>query len=218
VASSGLPVTYRSDNPSVAAPSGSSLVIVGAGSATITASQEGNAHYRAAPPISRMVTVSKAGQTIAFDPLPVKTAGDAPFPLHAVAASGLPVGYASSNPRVASIAGNTVTIRGPGTTNITASQPGNSNYAAAEVTQALVVTEKKVRILKNPVDGVLQVRGMEGKVARSYVQDLNGKSTGVAGEIVDGLYRINVAHLHPGLYLLTVQTDQGVYQVKFLKQ
>lgn len=57
----------------------------------------------------------------------------------AAATSGLPVSYASSNPAVAT-GGSSITIAGPGTTTITASQPGNGDFGAApDVTQILTV-------------------------------------------------------------------------------
>ena len=75
--------------------------------------------------------VNKANQTITFAALPSKAAGDAPFALTATASSGLAVGYASSNPAVATVAGSTVTIVGVGATTLTASQAGNANFNAA---------------------------------------------------------------------------------------
>ena len=87
----------------------------------------------------------KASQTITFGALPAKTFGDAPFALSAFAGSGLPVSYTSGNTNVATISGSTVTIVGVGTTVITASQAGNSNFlAAADVSQSLIVNSSPV--------------------------------------------------------------------------
>ena len=58
--------------------------------------------------------------TITFNTLAPKTTTDAPFALTATASSGLAVIYSSSNPNVAIISGNTVTITGAGSTTITA--------------------------------------------------------------------------------------------------
>ncbi|MEO6548448.1 MAG: YDG domain-containing protein [Ferruginibacter sp.] len=58
-ASSGLPVSYTSSNPSVVIVSNNKLVIVGQGTSTITASQVGNADYNAAPDISQILLVNK---------------------------------------------------------------------------------------------------------------------------------------------------------------
>src|SRR5208337_215697 len=69
--------------------------------------------------------------------------------------SGLAVTYTSSNPAVATVAGNTITIVGAGTTNITASQAGNANYSAApNVVQALTVTKENQTITFNALAAV----------------------------------------------------------------
>ena len=86
------------------------------------------------------VTVNPADQTITFGTLAAKTYGDAPFDLIASASSGLTVGYVSSDPTVASVAGNTVTILKAGTTTLTASQAGDGNHnPATPVGQTLTV-------------------------------------------------------------------------------
>ncbi len=138
---SGSAVTYTSSNPSVATILGSTVTIVGAGSATITASQLGNANYNDATSVQQILTVGKASQSISFAALANKTYGDADFNLIATGgASGSVVTYTSSNLSVATILGNTVTIVGAGSTTITASQLGNANYDdAANVQQTLTV-------------------------------------------------------------------------------
>ncbi|MBD0256708.1 MAG: hypothetical protein ICV83_13400, partial [Cytophagales bacterium] len=84
--------------------------------------------------------VTKAPQDITFGPLENKTYGQEPFVLSASVVSGLPIVYTSSNPALATVSGNTVILKGVGTTVITASQPGNENYlAAAPVQQSLTV-------------------------------------------------------------------------------
>ena len=86
--------------------------------------------------------ITNATQTITFDPLDAKVYGDAPFNLTGTSSSGLPVSYISSNRGVATVSGNTVTIVGAGTTNITASQAGNANYnTATQVSQLLTVNK-----------------------------------------------------------------------------
>ena len=82
-----------------------------------------------------VVTVSKANemdQTIAFDNLPDKTYGDAPFALTATASSSLPITYSSSDEMVAEISGNIVSVIATGTTTITANQAGNAEFNPAE--------------------------------------------------------------------------------------
>lgn len=64
-ASSGLTVSYSSSNTNVARISGSTLTIVGAGTAVITASQLGNGTYAAATPVSQTQTVNQAELSVA---------------------------------------------------------------------------------------------------------------------------------------------------------
>jgi sugar lactone lactonase YvrE len=84
----------------------------------------------------------KTNQTIDnFTSLPVKMFGDANFNLTATSSSGLPVTYQSTNPSVATIVGNIVTITGAGITTITATQVGNDSFF--EVSKSLIFTVNK---------------------------------------------------------------------------
>ena len=140
-ANSSLDVTYTSSNTAVATVSGNVLTVVGGGTCNITIKQAGNVNYNAAPDVVVPFTVTKISQSITFNTLANKTVADGSFVLTATASSGLAVSYTSSNPSVATIVGNTVTIVGIGTANITASQAGNGTYkAATNQAQALQVT------------------------------------------------------------------------------
>ncbi len=139
-ATSGLATSYASSDTTVATVSGDRVTIVGAGTATITASQVGNGNYYAAADAEQELVVGKADQTITFQALAAKKYGDAPFTLAATATSGLATSYVSSDTTVATVSGNQVTIVGVGSATITASQAGNGNYnAAADASQGLVV-------------------------------------------------------------------------------
>jgi len=88
-------------------------------------------------------------QTITFANL-VKTYGDPDFDGGAVASSGLPVTYSSSDTSVVVIDSSRIHITGAGTALITASQPGNSTYAAATpVTDTLIVSKAPLTITAN---------------------------------------------------------------------
>lgn len=90
-------------------------------------------------------SVGSANQ-ITFGALPVKNFGDAPFNLSATATGGS-VSYVSSNTNVATVEGNSVTIRGAGTTTITARCTGNSTYGPAEpISQLLRVNKARATI------------------------------------------------------------------------
>jgi hypothetical protein len=96
--------------------------------------------------------ITKQDQTISFETLPTKYFGDAAFDLLGTASSGLPVTYKSSNINVATISENKVTIVGAGSTDITASQPGNDDYnPASSVIQTLTVKKADQIITFNPL-------------------------------------------------------------------
>ena len=136
----GLTISYTSTNTAVATVSGNTVTILKPGTTDIIASQAGDATHYAATEVSQTLTVKKAAQAITFGSLASKTYGDAPFELNNVTNKNLAITYTSSDASVASISGNMVTIRKPGTVTITASQPGNAYYlAAASVSQTLTI-------------------------------------------------------------------------------
>lgn len=152
---SGLPITYTSNPPGIAVVEGSQLYILGLGTTTITASQQGNDKYAAAPPTSIVVTVEPlqapvSGNIISWPDLLTRKATDAPFNLVASASSGLPVSYTSSNNAVAVISGNQVTIKGVGSTIITARQDGNDRIPAATPIQKILTIEKDYQYIYMP--------------------------------------------------------------------
>ena len=139
-ASSGLAVTYTSSNTAVATIVNGQIHIIGGGTCTITASQNGNTSFASATSVGQTLTVNKLSQTITFGALSSKVTSDADFSPGATASSGLTVTYASSNTAVATIVSNQIHIIGSGTTTITASQVGNSTYnAATDVSQSFTV-------------------------------------------------------------------------------
>lgn len=97
-----------------------------------------------------MQLIIKKEQTITFNALQQKEVGDADFGAGAVASSGLPVSYTSSDTSVATIVNGLIQIAGRGTTVITASQSGDSVYkAATAVTQTFVVYQLPTVITQN---------------------------------------------------------------------
>lgn len=148
--SSGLALTYTSNNSSVATIVGGKIRITGMGSVTITASQLGNANYSAATSVNRTFTVAGLSQTITFNTIPNKVIGDPDFDIVATVSSGLPLNYVSSNPAVATVVGAKIRVLTAGNTIITVSQAGNAVYApAANVSQNLTVNKLQQTISFN---------------------------------------------------------------------
>ena len=155
-ASSGLMVSYSSDNPAVATISGATVHITGAGTAVITASQAGNNLYYSAIDITVTLVVNKKDQTITFGELIPGTYGAPDFNVPATASSSLNVTITSGNTNVAIIAGGLVHIVNAGTALITASQSGDQNFnPAPDVTQTLTINKAGQAITFPPVATVV---------------------------------------------------------------
>lgn len=127
--------------------------------------------------------IAKANQTITFEELADLTYGAADFNLAATSSSGLPLTYTSSNTAVATVLGTTVTVIGMGTTDITASQAGNTYYfAAADAVQSLMVTAKELTVTGLTANDKLQ----DGTTAAtlSGTASLNGIVAGDETDVV----------------------------------
>jgi hypothetical protein len=126
-----LELTYTGTAASLSAP-------VTAGSYVVTASVVDNIYYGTT---SGVVTISKAAQTITFASIPSKFVGSAAFVVAPTSTANLTVALSSSNTAVATVSGFSISPIGAGTTTISATQAGDTNYlAAATVTQVLTAT------------------------------------------------------------------------------
>jgi trimeric autotransporter adhesin len=114
----------------------------------ITVSGATAANYTITHTNGTLTIVAKTNQTITF-PAPVtKTYGNAPFATGATSTnSTIPITYTSSNPGVATVSGNTITITGAGTTDITAMQAGNDGFfPATNVVRTLTVNKVNLTV------------------------------------------------------------------------
>ncbi|MBI1767754.1 MAG: lamin tail domain-containing protein [Bacteroidetes bacterium] len=100
------------------------------------------------PVSARFLLSNKADQAITFNTLASKTFGDVAITLEGTSSSGLTVTYSSSDPSVATVDGNSLTIVGAGPVTITASQAGNSDFnAAVDVPQPLIISKADQSII-----------------------------------------------------------------------
>jgi hypothetical protein len=126
-----LELIYTGTAASLSAP-------VTAGSYVVTASVVDNFYYGTT---SGVVTISKATQTITFASIPSKFVGSGAFVVAPTSTANLTVALSSSNTAVATVSGFSISPIGAGTTTISATQAGDTNYlAAATVTQLLTAT------------------------------------------------------------------------------
>ena len=157
-ASSKLPVSFSSSTQQVCTVSGTTTSgftasTVTTGTCTITATQDGDEIWAAAPLVTQSFTVAKKGQKITFN-RPPDSPARTQVPLHATAdPSGQPVSFSSSTQQVCTVSGTTTsgftasTVT-TGTCTITAAQGGDDTWApAANVTQSFTVTKAEQKII-----------------------------------------------------------------------
>lgn len=140
--------SYKSSNPAVAVINGTTLTIVGIGTATITATQSSYKKYSIVSTTSNFAVTEFEPPTLSAFTIPTKTTGDVPFQLTAPTSNSTGAfTYSSSNTAVATISGSTVTIVGLGTTIITATQAASNPFDTASISSQLKV-EKKPALLE----------------------------------------------------------------------
>ncbi|WP_132051187.1 MBG domain-containing protein [Pseudocnuella soli] len=140
--------TYSSSNTAVATVNGTTVTIIGAGTATITATQASDNNYLQGS-VATTLTVAKATPAITGFQNLDKTYGDAVFNLQQPQSASTGVfTYTSSNKAVVTVSGNTITIVGAGTATITATQAADANYNSASV-NATITVAKAAPVLAN---------------------------------------------------------------------
>jgi hypothetical protein len=142
---SGNPVTFTAapgSACSTSGPNGATVTFYAAGVCTISAYQLGNGNYAPADQVTRTFQVNQAPQTISFAGPSGALVGDKPLTLSASGGgSGNPVTFAASPAATCTTTtAGVLTITGPGTCSVTASQAGSPNYlSAAPVTRTFAV-------------------------------------------------------------------------------
>ncbi len=148
-ASSGLDVGYAVSGP--ATLENGVLTCTGAGTVTVTASQNGNDFYEAATPVERSFAVSLVPQTIDFATIG-NQAATATVALSATASSGLEVSFAVTG-GPAEVNGSTLTFTGAGEVTVTATQAGNTMYAPASASHTFTVVKASQTITFDAIAG-----------------------------------------------------------------
>ena len=226
-ATSGLPVTYTSNDENIATVSGNVLTLHAPGYAIITALQPGNASWNAAAPVSKILTVTSTApelqeQSILWNQELTFPLSDNPVVLAAAATSGLPVQFTCSDESVATINGSILTMHSVGLAIITASQPGNDQYMAAQpVMKILQVTEPvgiadhalaTANIWPNPTNGVVNVQCTTDNAQHAFSKwqlfDVFGKCLS-NGELHGDNVRIDLSDYPAGIYFLDLRSADG---------
>jgi len=154
---------------------------------------------------STIFVKAQTAQTITFTDIPVEGYGDTSYTLNATASSGLAVNYVSSNTTVATISGNTVTIKATGYSVITAYQAGNGTYVAATpVPQLLVVCPKACLIITADNKSI-----NAGTLTPSFTYTMTGFKKNETSSVVTGtpVFQSPGTSLSTGTYSIVI--NQG---------
>ena len=195
-ATSGLPVSFASDNASVATVSGNTVHIAGAGTAVITASQSGDATHSAAPPVTQTLTVNKAVLTCTADN---KTKDYlAAIPALTYQITGFVNGENQSVIDNLPVAGTTCLVNSPaGVYPITITGGNDNNYSfvfvagtltVLKINQTITITDYPQKLLYHDTYtlGATSTSGLTVLFESSDVSILS-----VAGNVVTGLAKGN---------------------------
>jgi hypothetical protein len=176
---------------------------LGVGTHAITASYAGAPGYN--PVTSGAITqiVNQASQTITFGTLSGVTYGTGPIALGATASSGLPVSYTVTGP--ATVSGATLTVTGSGTVTVTASQAGNSNYAAATSVQRTFTVAKAV--LTVAANNATRIYGASNP---TFTYTIAGYVNGDSSSVVSGTATMTTT--------ATTSSSAGTYPITFATQ
>lgn len=169
-----LPVTYTSSTPSVATvdPSTGKLTILTEGTTTITATFTGNSEYYGGNATYKLTVIAKGEEPVfAFDREALLITKGKGFIAPTLNASeGLTTTYSSNNNGVVSVNSTTgvLTVNGYGVAIITATTPGNLQYAGATAKYYVMVL-KSAEAVRSDVNGDGTVTAQDASLILQYI-------------------------------------------------
>jgi hypothetical protein len=211
---SGLEVSYSSDNNNVSISDGLAT-LVGPGRTTITASQSGNLEYFPAVPVSQTFCVNPAQPVIS-----VTGQGLEEVTLTSSSATGNQ--WFLDGELIADATGSSIVVSTLGTYTVQVTIDDCVSQLSEEVTLIVSSTRfqqiKELTAFPNPVENYLKVRGLSGPIGNSEMIDMSGRSTTIVFEELDNGYQADVSRLSPGIYLLRLQQGNKNYSLKIIKK
>lgn len=206
-------VSFRSTSDKLSI-TGNQVTILKPGSVTIIATQPGDEIYSAAVPIAQTFCINPASPTI------TKSLVE---PGAVILTSNSAIGnqWFLNDVEISGATNNSFAVMETGLYKLRVIV---DNCASAfSDTETIVVTgdialhSSCITIYPSPVADYLELHGTNNEVGNAQVFDMAGRLKILEFENMTSVYRVNVHHLSPGLYLLRFQDGQLVRQVKFIK-
>ena len=132
-------ITFSVLDTSIANSLGSSLTIVGVGQTSVSVNIEETENYFSISGSTTM-TVNKKTPTIIFDDI-TKQLDDPDFDINPTSDSSGLMSFSIADPTIATISGNTISIIGAGTTEVTVNQSETSFFNSGSITMTLIVNK-----------------------------------------------------------------------------
>ena len=122
-------------------------------------------------------TTSKYDQTLSWPQTLTECIATDELSFNAYASSGLEVEYQTSDPAIAEVEGNVLRIHSSGTVTITATQPGNYKYNAANSEQKTLVIHKADPAISLSVDDITYGQRLSEAVLHELIGTVPGTLT-----------------------------------------
>lgn len=204
-ASSGLSISFTSDNPAVATIIGGNIRIVGAGSALITASQPGDGNFNPATPVINTITVGKAAITFTADNKSKEYLAEIPVLTYTVSAfvNGETISVLDILPVIQTTAVQNSPI---GDYPITISGGSDNNYSYTFIPGILTITKNQQVITFTDFPAKLLVGDTYTLVATStsdlpvQFESMDVSLATVSGDQLTGVFKgmVQIRAFHPG--------------------
>jgi hypothetical protein len=212
-ASSGQPVTFNSSLKKVTF-SGDLVTLQSAGRDTIIATQIGDDNFNPAPLVKQTFCIKPAKPRI--------SASDNASIIKLTSSS--PSGnqwFLNGNP-IAGATNSVLNVQQQGIYTVQAKVDDcvsvlSENFPVV-LTEDTPLRSTVVTAYPNPAENYLEITGLKSISSNIHFYDVYGRPVSILLEKASEIYRADVQHLLPGIYLLRVQQNGILYQIKFFKK
>lgn len=222
-ATSGLPVSYSSQTPSVCAASGSTtpatVQILTAGTCRVQASQAGNGDYAAATPVTVDIAIAKANQaTLVATATPVTIRVGETSQLSATGGSTSGVISYQLVSGVCDMEGAQVSGNAEGACLISATKPGDTNYNPT-VSSVIAISVISSQALTPSPGGPVHASMTGGSVVSGSARFVPAPSTGSNVEFPYGVFTFSATSQPGGTVTVTLTFPEPLpVGTKIMKQ
>jgi hypothetical protein len=197
-AGSGTLTFVRDGGPCTVNASTGVVTPTGTGQCTFRAERASSSNYLAASSNSHTISVAKGSQSLSFTSIvPSTTAKDSTYVPTASATSGLTpvISIALGSGSVCTLNNTTVTFLGSGTCEISASQPGDSNWLAAASIKQIVEVGKLSQAISFPQPANYELGNPDFVLEASASSGLPVTSTVISGGSVCSISNIGIVSI-----------------------